>query len=111
MSRAPIERNEIWLAARARAEQQMGRWNRRASDYLIDTLLDPDNANRRWLEHHFEYLARVTREREHDEEQYDGALRWYVSMIAPGGIRVRVRVLVNPRTNRIFNAFPDRTLS
>ena len=83
-------------------------WGCTPGTYLIDNLLDPLRRDRHWLVDHLAYLAQVTRERGPDVEQDDITLRWNVWMIAPGGIRVRVRILVDRRDDRIFNAFPDR---
>ncbi len=102
-----MQRDDEWEAVWELACRAMEPWDRRPAPYLVDSLLDPDDRSRRWLVFHLEYLARTTREREHDFEQPDGVLRWYVPVVGPQGIRRVIRVLINP-DGAIFNAFPDR---
>ena len=99
--------DEEWNAVWDRACRAMAPWDRAPAPYLIDSLLDPNARERRWLVFYLEYLARVTTEREFDFEQPNGVLRWFVPVMGPQGARRVIRVLVNP-AGEIFNAFPDR---
>ena len=103
-----LDRDAEWRALWVLAHVEMGRWGRRPAPSLIDKLLDPDRRDRHWLCSHLDSLALVTTQREHDHEQDDGGLRWLVPMLDQHQRGWIVRIIVNPRTNQVFNAFPDR---
>lgn len=85
----------------------MAPFGRTPAPYLIDRLIK-DFDSRGWIAAHFAQLAATTRSRGADEVQSDGTLLWYVPLVDPLGVPRIVRMVVNPRTNQIFNAFPDR---